>query len=67
MVFSKFDFGEGTAPTWNLKKATNDPKAALSKMKKIQEKVKTLILLRHILLQFFLKMSFLIYYKFQKL
>jgi len=42
MVFSKFDFGEGTAPTWNSKKITNDPKAALGKIKKIQEKVETL-------------------------
>merc|ERR1711928_219972 len=39
MVFSKFEFGEGTAPTWNLKKATNDPKAALHKVKSFKIKL----------------------------
>ena len=38
MVFSKFDFGELNAP----KEKTNDPKAALKKIKKVKEKVKNL-------------------------
>jgi len=42
MVFSKFDFGELTAPTPVLKKTTNDPKAMLQKIKKVKEKLQTL-------------------------
>ena len=43
MVFSKFDFGELTAPTPILKKTgTKDPKAALHKIKKVKEKLQDL-------------------------
>ena len=44
MVFSKFDFGELTASATSstLKKTTNDPKAALHKIKKVKDKVKSL-------------------------
>lgn len=42
MVYSKFDFGELTTPSVGPKKVNLDPKAALNKMKKVQEKVKTL-------------------------
>lgn len=42
MVFSKFDFGELTTLSAGPKKVNLDPKAALNKMKKVQEKVKLL-------------------------
>lgn len=42
MVYSKFDFGELTTPSFNEKKTKLDPKAALIKMKKVKERVKFL-------------------------
>lgn len=42
MVFSKFDFGELTAHTSVSKQLTNDPKAALHKIRKVKEKIKAL-------------------------